>query len=70
MATVTLKIPDMTCSGCQRSVEAALTHVDGVHTAQVDLQNRQAFVEYDDAQTNPTQLAEAVEYAGYTVETD
>lgn len=68
MATATLKIQGMTCGHCVRAVTDALEGVDGVRSAQVDLQAGRAVVEYDEAKTNPRALANVVMDEGYTAE--
>ena len=65
MATTTLNIQGMTCSGCVNSVTRVLTGIAGVSRAEVDLAGAKAVVEYDAAQTNPAALAEAVDDAGF-----
>ena len=64
----TLNVTGMTCSHCQKSVQEALQGVEGVRTARVDLQQGRAVVEYDEAKTNPSDMAEAVAGAGYEAE--
>jgi copper ion binding protein len=68
MATTVLKVSGMTCSHCVRSVTEALEGVEGVTSAEVDLDAGRARVEYDDAQTNPRALATAVNDEGYSAE--
>ena len=61
----TLKISGMTCAGCARRVETALSKVPGVSSANVNLMTEQASVEYDPAQVQPPALVAAVDNAGY-----
>lgn len=68
MTTTTLTVKGMTCDGCVRSVTKALTNVDGVQDALVDLKGQSATITYDDGKTNVSALKEAVEDAGYDVE--
>jgi mercuric ion binding protein len=63
--TVTLSVPGMTCPACPITVKKALTKVDGVATAEVDFDKRQAVVTYDDAKTNVETLTQATTDAGY-----
>jgi len=65
METTTLKIGGMTCMGCVSSVTRVLKAAPGVRDARVTLDPAQAVIEYDAAQTNPLQLKNAVENAGY-----
>jgi copper ion binding protein len=68
MATVTITVKGMTCSGCVNSVTKALKGVNGVQEANVDLEKGQATVTFDEATTNIDDLKRAVEDAGYDVE--
>ena len=65
MATVTLNIDGMTCGGCVKSVTKVLNDLDGVHSATVSLENKNAQVEFDEGKIQIAQLVEAVEDAGY-----
>lgn len=68
METVTMTVKGMTCDGCVRSVTKALSAINGVQEAKVDLQAQKASVTFDSAKTNLAALKEAVEDAGYDVE--
>ena len=48
MATVTLNIDGMTCGGCVKSVTKVLNDLDGVRSATVSLENKNAQVEFDE----------------------
>ena len=65
MATVTLNIDGMTCGGCVKSVTKVLNGLDGVHSATVSLENKNAQVEFDESKIQIAQLVEAVEDAGF-----
>jgi Cu+-exporting ATPase len=60
-----LKISGMTCAGCVRNVEKALSKVPGVSSATVNLMTEQAAVEYEPGATDPRALIKAVEGSGY-----
>ncbi len=68
MATTTLKVTGMSCEHCVRAVTNALKGTAGVRNAQVDLKAGRAEVEFDEAATNPRQLANAVMDEGYAAE--
>jgi Cu+-exporting ATPase len=57
----------MTCAACVRRVEKALTTTPGVAEASVNLVTQRATVTYDPARTGLSELAQAVERAGYSV---
>ena len=63
--TVTLTVPGMTCAACPITVKKALSKVDGVDKAEVDYENRQATVTFDDAKTDVAKLTRATSDAGY-----
>ena len=65
MATITLNIDGMTCGGCVKSVTKVLNGLDGVRSATVSLENKNAQVEFDDGKIQIAQLVEAVEDAGF-----
>jgi Cu+-exporting ATPase len=61
----TLDIEGMTCASCVNRVTKALTRVDGVVDASVNLATESAAVTYDPQAVDPTALTAAVEKAGY-----
>ncbi len=65
MTETTLNIQGMTCDHCVSVVQQALLEVPGVHCAEVSLQQNQAAVVYDGTSTSPSELAEAVQGAGF-----
>ena len=65
MQETTLKIGGMTCGGCVKSVTKVLNDLDGVRSATVSLENKNAQVEFDEGKIQIAQLVEAVEDAGY-----
>lgn len=65
MARTTLNVTGMTCNHCVMSVKNALEELSGVRSARVDLDNGKAVVDYDDARTDPREMATAVADAGY-----
>ena len=65
MATITLNIDGVTCGGCVKSVTKVLNDLDGVRSATVSLENKNAQVEFDEGKIQIAQLVEAVEDAGY-----
>jgi len=64
--TVELAVRDMTCEGCERIVESALTEVDGVEDAEADRTTGSATVEGD---ADADDLVQVVEMAGYGAST-
>ena len=63
--TVTLAVPGMTCATCPITVKKALTKVAGVTNVNVDLDEKEAVVTFDDAKTTVAALIKATTDAGY-----
>jgi len=64
---VEIKVGGMACAGCSGAVEKALSRVDGVTSARVDLAKKTAFVEYDSGKVTLESLKKAIQGAGYKV---
>jgi mercuric ion binding protein len=62
---VTLNIPTMDCATCPITIKTALVRVDGVSSAKVSYQKREAVVVFDDQKTNIAALKKATADAGY-----
>ena len=62
-----LKIEGMHCAGCANSVEKALSEVEGVDKASVNLATEKALVEFENGEVTREKLKEAVQNAGYDV---
>ncbi len=67
MKKVEIKVGGMACAGCSGAVQKALSGVDGVSSAEVDLAKKTAYVEYDSAKTTLESLKKAIQGAGYKV---
>ncbi len=65
-SSVVLPVEGMTCATCAGRIETALNRLPGV-TANVNLANETAQIDFDPAQTAAPALAEAIENAGYSV---
>ncbi|MBA3291223.1 MAG: heavy-metal-associated domain-containing protein, partial [Actinobacteria bacterium] len=44
----TFKVPDVSCGHCKSAIEGALRPLDGVQTAEVDVDTKTATVDFDD----------------------
>ncbi len=62
-----LPIEGMTCASCVRRVEKALTKVEGVTGASVNLATEKAHVSFDPSQVDLARIEAAVSAAGYAV---
>lgn len=67
MEQTILKIQGMGCEGCVSSVQNALTELNGVISAEVDLDSTTAKINYDIANVSLSECIAAIENAGYTV---
>lgn len=64
---IDIAVDGMTCGGCVKSVERALSHQAGVSAAKASLEAKRVTVEFDAAQTNQAQLENTIRKAGFTV---
>ncbi len=67
MENVTFEVKGMSCEGCQSAVQKAIGSLEGVVSAQVDLQGASATVDFDEAVTGVGNFKKAVEEAGFDV---
>lgn len=65
MKTVTLSVPDMSCSTCPIQVKKALSRVPGVSDASASLEKKEAVVTYDENKTNVEALLKATADIGF-----
>ncbi len=61
----TIKVEGMSCGHCQMRVKKAVEAVEGVQKAEVNLQNKQVVVEYDEGKANLEKVKAAIKEAGY-----
>lgn len=64
----TLHVQGMTCGHCKKSVEGALKQLDGVSSAEVNLETGQVDVTFDESKVNVDKMIKAIEEQGYDVE--
>ena len=63
---LTLGIEGMSCGGCARGVQVALSGIPGVYAAAVDFGTGRASVEYDPAEVTPGTFGEVLARNGFT----
>ncbi|AMX00290.1 copper chaperone CopZ [Rummeliibacillus stabekisii] len=68
METKTLAVQGMSCGHCKSSVEGALNQLDGVSSAEVNLEAGNVAVAYDNSKVTLAAMKEAIEEQGYDVE--
>ncbi len=66
MENTTLKLRGMSCASCARSIEEAISSVNGVNECIVNFGAELATVQYDPRKTDVTAIQEAVDEAGYS----
>ena len=56
------------CGSCKARIEKALTAIEGVEAAILNLNSKQVKVKYDPAKTSPDKLREVVANTGYNAD--
>lgn len=67
MTKIEIAVKGMHCPGCERTLEVALTRLDGVRQAKADRQAERVTVHYDPDELDEQTLCERVELCGYEV---
>ena len=65
MQTLSFDVRGMTCGGCTRGVQRALSKLDGVSHAEVTLRPGIATIVADPARVTPIQIETAIAKLGY-----
>ncbi len=66
MTEMTLSIPEIHCNHCKKSIEGAVTALDGIQKAEVDVANAVLTFSFDEPATLGDVVA-AIEGQGYEV---
>jgi len=61
----TIRVEGMKCSKCTASVEKALKATPGVERVELNLERKEAVVEYDDAKVTESKLREVINATGF-----
>jgi copper chaperone CopZ len=64
----TLSVPAIHCDNCKSSIEGAVGGHDGVHDAQVSVEEKTVAVTYDEAVVQLAGIRTAIEEQGFDVE--
>lgn len=67
MINKVINVEGMSCDHCRNAVELALAKLNGVTSAEVDLDKNQVRVDYDENRVSVEQMKEAIEDQGYDV---
>ena len=65
MRTEVMKIEGMNCMGCVNKVKTALENITGMTRADVSLEQKQVTIQYDESDSAPEQLRQAIRNAGF-----
>lgn len=63
----TFSVPDVHCEHCDRAITGALTSLEGVNDAKVDLEAKEVAIDYDGTSVDRQKLIEVIEEEGYPV---
>jgi copper chaperone len=61
----TIKIEGMSCKHCVMAVKKAIESLNGVQSAEVDLEAKQAIVDFDEKKLKLEDIRAAIQEAGY-----
>jgi copper chaperone len=67
MATAILRVPNISCEHCQRTIMNALTPIAGVRDVSVDIPTQQVHVDYDETHVDVERLKAILEEEDYPV---
>ena len=70
VSTETISVPEISCDACKAAIEGALTPLDGVREAVVDIATKQVSVDFDESRIDRHHLIAAIEEQGYRVATE
>ena len=65
MKEIKLKIEGMHCTGCSSRLEKVLNNTDGVESATVSFEEKQAIITYNESQTDIEQIKQIIQDAGF-----
>ena len=61
----TITVNGMKCEHCKATVESALTALEGVKSAEVNLAERNVYINFDENVVSEAQMKQAVDAAGH-----
>ena len=67
MGQKVINVEGMSCDHCKNAVESALAKINGVSAAEVNLDNGQVRVDYDEDKVQLSDMKDAIEDQGYDV---
>jgi len=67
MATAVLRVPNISCEHCQRTIMGALTPIAGVRHVSVDIPTQRVRVDYDETRLDVERMKAILEEEDYPV---
>lgn len=67
MTSITLDVPDISCSHCKMSIEGAVSTLVGIDRVEVTIDARTVDVAYDENAVDRVAIVDAIEAQGYEV---
>ena len=67
MQHIEMRVSGMTCGGCVKSVQNALTSREGVVEARADLASGMVTIDFDPSRIQPPELERAITDAGFEI---
>jgi copper ion binding protein len=68
VTTITVKAPDISCGNCVAHVEKDVSALAGVQAVKAEVDTKLVTITFDDAKLSREQIAEAMDEAGYPIE--
>ena len=68
MTTITVKAPDISCGNCVAHIEKDISALAGVSAVKAEADSKLVTITYDEAKLSQAQIAEAMDEAGYPIE--
>ncbi|MBN3859918.1 heavy metal transporter [Neisseriaceae bacterium PsAf] len=65
MSSTNLKIEGMTCQNCVNSIKGLLEKTNGVNKVDIDLESKNATIDFDPNTTNLNEITTVIEEAGF-----
>ena len=65
MKEIKLNIEGMHCTGCSSRLEKVLNNTDGVESATVSFEKKQAIITYNESQTDIEQIKQIIQDTGF-----
>lgn len=68
MSKILLSVKGMSCQHCVKAIEQALSELNGVQSAEVDLGKKEVTVSFDEHRLEMEPIVDAIQEEGYKVE--